>query len=95
MRASLDVQPRALDPERLMVHVDEAVDEGIRRSELRQRERLQARFADWSGEMETRRRLDLARMAAGLSYLDGQQGRQLSRTNELMGYVLEAAADEK
>jgi hypothetical protein len=71
------------------------VGEGIRRSELRQRQHLQAAFAGWSGELETRRRLDLARMAAGLSYLDGQQGRQLARTNELMGYVLEAAARER
>jgi hypothetical protein len=95
LRAALDDRPRALDPERLLVRVDEAVDEGIRQSELRQREELRATFADWSGEMEARRRLDLARMAAGLSYLDGQQGRQLSRTNELMGYVLEAAARER
>ena len=95
LRAMLTRRPAALDADSLMEHVDETVEAGIRRSELRQREQLQATFADWSGEMEARRRLDLARMAAGLSYLDGQQGRQLARTNELMGYVLEAAAQER
>jgi hypothetical protein len=95
LRAMLTSRPVALDADSLMEHVDETVEAGIRRSELRQREQLQATFADWSGEMEARRRLDLARMAAGLSYLDGQQGRQLARTNELMGYVLEAAAQER
>jgi hypothetical protein len=39
--------------------------------------------------------MDLARVAAGLSYLDGRHGQQLARTNELMGYVLEAASQEK
>ena len=34
-------------------------------------------------------------MAAGLSYLDGQHGAQLARTNELMGYVLETAAQKR
>ena len=95
LRARLDRRPAAVDADSLMDHVDDTVGAGIRRSELRQRQQLQATFADWSGEMETRRRLDLARMAAGLSYLDGQQGRQLARTNELMGYVLEAAAQER
>ncbi len=95
VRAALDDRPAALDPERLMARVDEAVDEEIRQSERRQSQQLQTAFAGWSGEMETRRRLDLARMAAGLSYLDGQQGQQLARTNELMGYVLEAAAQER
>jgi hypothetical protein len=95
LRAALHDGPRTFDPERLMAHVDEAVGEGIRRSERRQRQRLQATFAGWSGEMEARRRLDLARVAAGLSYLDGQQGQQLARTNELMGFVLEAAAEER
>jgi hypothetical protein len=38
--------------------------------------------------------VDLARVAAGLSYLDGQHGQQIARTNELMGYVLGAASGE-
>jgi hypothetical protein len=45
--------------------------------------------------MEAQRRVDLARVAAGLSYLDGRHGQQLARTNELMGYVLEAASLEE
>jgi hypothetical protein len=95
LRAVLDDRPGAFDTEHLMARVDEAVEKEIRQSERRQSQQLQATFAGWSGEMETRRRLDLARMAAGLSYLDGQQGQQLARTNELMGYVIEAAAQER
>jgi hypothetical protein len=34
-------------------------------------------------------------MAASLSYLDGQHGQQLARTNELMGYVLQQASDRR
>jgi hypothetical protein len=45
------------------------------------------RFAD---QVESRRRYDLARVGASLAYLDGKNGQQLSRTTELMGYVLEA-----
>ena len=38
-----------------------------------------------------RRRVDMAQVAASLSYLDGRHGEQLARTNELMGYVLQAS----
>ena len=38
--------------------------------------------------------MDLARVAAGLSYLDGQYGQQVARTNELMSYVLDATGGE-
>jgi hypothetical protein len=37
----------------------------------------------------------MARVAASLSYLDGRHGQQLARTNELMGYVLEASAQKR
>jgi anti-sigma factor RsiW len=95
LRASLDTRSAIPDQRRLMARVDETLDKGIRESERRQRQQLQASFARWTDEMEARRRLDLARVAAGLSYLDGQQGEQLARTNELMGYVLEAAGQER
>ena len=95
LRAALDLRTGAPDTDRLMARVDDAVKEGIQRSERRQREQLRAAFVGWTGEMEARRRLDLARVAAGLSYLEGQQGEQLARTNELMGYVVETAAQEE
>jgi hypothetical protein len=95
LRAALEGRPVPIAGEVALARVDERVSETIRRSERRQMERLQATFTDWSGQMEARRRMDLARVAAGLSYLDGQQGQQLARTNELMGYVLEAASQEK
>jgi hypothetical protein len=40
---------------------------------------------------EAQRRLDLARMSAGLSYLDGRTGQQVARATELMGAVLQAS----
>ncbi len=95
LRAALEDRPVSIDAEAALARVDERVSETIRRSERRQTEHLQATFDDWSGQMEARRRMDLARVAAGLSYLDGQQGQQLARTNELMGFVLQAAAQER
>jgi len=94
LRARLAERERSLDPENLLARVDERVSEGVRLSEERQRRMVQTRFADWSGRIDAQRRVDLARVAAGLSYLDGRQGQQLARTNELMGYVLEAATRE-
>ena len=95
LRAALEGRPVPIAGEVALARVDERVSETIRRSERRQMERLRATFTDWSGQMEARRRMDLARVAAGLTYLDGQQGQQLARTNQLMGYVLEAASQEK
>ena len=95
LRAELAERSTGLDAERFFARVDDRVREGVRSSEERQSQQVEASFADWSGRMEARRRVDLARVAAGLSYLDGRQGRQLARTNELMGYVLEAAAQER
>ena len=95
LRAELAERPRPFDTEGVLARVDERVAERVRRSELMQSERVQATISDWSGRIEARRRVDLARVAAGLSYLDGRQGEQLARTNELMGYVLEAAAQQR
>jgi hypothetical protein len=33
----------------------------------------------------------MAQVAASLSYLDGRHGEQLARTNELLGYFLQAS----
>lgn len=63
----------------------------LRDSEERQRSVLQASLSDHSARAEAQRRYDLARISAGLSYLDGKTGQHVARTTELMGYVLEAA----
>jgi len=85
----------AADADALLARVDARVDEKLRASETRQAQRLDTRLASWDERVEAQRRLDLARVAAGLSYLDGRHGQQLARTNELMGYVLEASAQKR
>lgn len=75
--------------------VDARIDERVRASEARQLEQIDLRLADWQERVEAQRRLDMARVAAGLSYLDGRHGQQLARTNELMGYVLETSAQKR
>jgi len=75
------------DEERIVRRVAEM----IRDSEQRQSERVQASLAGLADRAENRRRYDLARIGAGLAYLDGKNGQHLSRTTELMGYVLEAS----
>lgn len=67
------------------------VEEMIRESEARQDARVTARLAAFSDKAETQRRYDLARVSAGLSYLDGKTGQDVVRTTELMGYVLQAS----
>jgi hypothetical protein len=94
LRAVLDRRVGSRDGGALLRRVDARLEEAIRRSEERQDEHLEATFADWEERMETQRRVDLARVAAGLSYLDGRHGEQMARTNELMGYVLEATSLE-
>lgn len=67
------------------------VAEMIRDSEERQSRRAEAKLASLADRAENRRRYDLARISAGLAYLDGKNGQHLSRTTELIGYVLEAS----
>jgi hypothetical protein len=74
----------------LLTRVEPLIDEKLRASEERQSERLELRLANWDARAQAQRRLDLARVAEGLSYLDGRHGEQLARTNELMSYVLAA-----
>lgn len=63
----------------------------IRESEARQTSFLRAGLLELSERTEAQRRYDLARVSAGLSYLDGKTGQQVARTTELMGYVLQAS----
>jgi hypothetical protein len=67
----------------------------IRESELRQGQQFEARLARLDQKQEAQRRYDMARIAAGLSYLDGKNGQHVARTTELMGYVLDAAAQQR
>jgi hypothetical protein len=81
----------ATDAEALFARVDARLEERLRASEAQQAGRIDRRFADWQERAEVRRRVDMAQVAASLSYLDGRHGEQLARTNELMGYVLQAS----
>jgi hypothetical protein len=74
----------AADTEKLLARIDSR----LQSSDEQQRARLDRLFADWQERAEVRRRVDMAQVAASLSYLDGRHGEQLARTNELMGYVL-------
>ena len=90
LAAARESRPAALDAA-LLASLDARIDQRLRASESRQGERLEQRLADWGERAEAQRRVDMARVAASLSYLDGRHGQQLARTNELMGYVLEAS----
>jgi Putative zinc-finger len=88
-------RPVTSDADRVLGRLDARIDQKVRASEERQGRAVELRFADWADHVEAQRRVDLARVAAGLSYLDGRHGEQVARTNELMGYVLETAAARK
>lgn len=81
----------ASDTQALFARVEAGLDERLKASERQQVERLDRHFASWQDRAEVRRRVDMAQVAASLSYLDGRHGEQLERTNELMGYVLQAS----
>ena len=96
LEAALARRPAApLDSAALLAGLDARIDERLRASEARQGERLDTRLAGWEERADAQRRVDMARVAASLSYLDGRHGQQLARTNELMGYVLEASAQKR
>lgn len=63
----------------------------IRESEARQSQRFLARFEEFKVVSDTQRRLDMARVSAGLSYLDGKNGQHVARTSELMNYMLQTS----
>jgi hypothetical protein len=92
IRASLARTPvSATDAQALLARAESGFDERLKSVEQQQAERLERRFASWQERAEVRRRVDMAQVAASLSYLDGRHGEQLARTNELMGYVLQAS----
>jgi hypothetical protein len=91
LEASLGRRVAAPDNAALFAGLDARIDARLRASEARQTETLDLRLAGWKEREEAQRRVDMAQVAASLSYLDGRHGQQLARTNELMGYVLEAS----
>ncbi len=91
LEAARQGSPGAVDARALLASLDARVDERLREDQSRQGERLRLALAGWEERAEAQRRVDMARVAASLSYLDGRHGQQLARTNELMGYVLAAS----
>ncbi len=71
------------------------VREMIAQSEARQQEHYRTTLAAFSTAAERQRRMDLARVSASLSFLDGKNGQQAARTTELMGYLIQASAAGK
>jgi len=86
IRAQIPQAPSA--DETPILHKVEAL---IHQSESRQAMLLHTSLADFNEKAEAQRRYDLARVSAGLSYLDGRTGEQVARATELMGYVLQAS----
>jgi hypothetical protein len=63
----------------------------IRESETRQNHRFLAGLEELEAKSDSQRRLDMARVSAGLSYLDGKNGQHVARTSELMNTMLQAS----
>ena len=63
----------------------------IKQSETRQAAAFAAGLTELQERSEAQRRVDMAQMGAGLSYLEGKTGLQAARTTELMGKVLQAS----
>lgn len=91
LRASLGSTGPAAEGEAVDTAQLRRVQELLKSSEERQDRRLADSLRQLAERSEAQRRLDLARVRAGLSYLDGRSGLQAARTAELMGYVLQAA----
>ena len=89
LRVALDAQARREAPADgpLLAKVEQL----IRENEQRQALRFNTSLEELAARAEAQRRYDLARVSAGLSYLDGKTGQHVARTSELMGYVLQAS----
>lgn len=71
------------------------VEQLIRDAEARQDQRFAARLTELQERTDAHRRIDLARVSASLSYLEGRTGQHLARTNELMNEMLQAASYQR
>jgi hypothetical protein len=86
----VQARPAALDAEResaLMERVQKLLDD----RDSRQLQQVDGRVQTLTARADAQRRYDLARISAGLSYLDGKTGQHAARTSELMGYMLQAS----
>jgi hypothetical protein len=63
----------------------------IKQSETRQAAAFAAGLTELDERAQAQRRVDMAQVGAGLSYLEGKTGLQAARTTELMGKVLQAS----
>jgi len=90
LRAQIGASPAQVNPAALGETTLKQMAEMIRASEVVQEGKVEKTLARFADQVESRRRYDLARVGASFAYLDGKNGQQLSRTTELMGYVLEA-----
>ena len=63
----------------------------VRESEARQALVLDTSLRGLAERSDAQRRVDMAQVSAGLSYLEGRTGLQVARNTELMGHVLQAA----
>jgi hypothetical protein len=64
----------------------------IEQSEARQMTMMDAAWGEYASRSEAARRFDLARVSAGLSYLDRRNDEHAARTSELVSYLLETSA---
>jgi hypothetical protein len=78
---------RAPDEQQLLRTVAQMIGESERRQEGARLETART----LRQRAEAQRQYDLARMSAGLSYLDGKAGLQAARTTELVGHLLQAS----
>jgi hypothetical protein len=85
--APVVAQDVPLDREALLAEMRRLVKE----SETRQAAAFAAGLTQLEERSQAQRRVDLAQVGAGLSYLDGKTGLQAARTTELMGKVLLAS----
>jgi anti-sigma factor RsiW len=90
LAAALGRAPAATS-DALLAQVDARIDERLHASQSQEQQRLERQLTDWQQRADVRRRVDMAQVAASLSYLDGRHGEQLARTNELLGYFLQAS----
>ncbi|MCU0241384.1 MAG: hypothetical protein MUF51_03055 [Vicinamibacteria bacterium] len=79
--------PQSFDEALLLRRVDRM----IRESEGRQAVLWNSRLMDVRQRFDTQRRYDLAKISAGLSYLEGKTGQHVARTTELINYVMQAS----
>jgi hypothetical protein len=67
------------------------VAEMIQESETRQQAARETSLREIRARAAAQRQYDLARVSAGLAYLDGKAGLQAARTTELVGHLLQAS----